>query len=168
MLLAQDEGRFGRISEARRAWAPPGVRPVCPRQMVRESLYVFAALAPASGQLCALVAPSCDTEAMSVFLEQVGAEFAGQRVLLQLDGAGWHRAKALRLPENVALLSQPPHSPELNPAEHLWDHLRTHALANRAFDSLDAVEHTLCEHLRALQTNPERVRSMTAFPWFKL
>lgn len=168
LLLAQDEGRFGRISEARRAWAPPGVRPICARQIVRESLYVFAALAPASGQLSALILPSCDAEAMSVFLAQVCADFAGQRVLMQLDGAGWHRAKALRLPENVAFIEQPAHSPELNPAEHLWDHLRTHALANRAFHSLDDVEEALCTHLLALQADPERVRSLCAFPWFKL
>jgi hypothetical protein len=27
VLMAEDEGRFGRISQARRCWAPPGVRP---------------------------------------------------------------------------------------------------------------------------------------------
>jgi len=38
-----------------------------------------------------------------------------------LDGAGRHRAKDLRIPENMRLLPLPPYSPELNPVEHLWE-----------------------------------------------
>jgi transposase len=166
--MAQDEGRFGRISEARRCWAPPGVRPTCPRQVVRESLYVFAAIAPASGEMTALILPHCDTEAMNLFLRTLSGEFAGRLVLLQTDRAGWHRSAALRLPDNVRLVYQPSHSPELNPVEHLWDDLRQKALANRAFASLDAVQDALVARLRELWDEPHTLRSMTAFPWFKL
>ncbi len=48
--MAEDEGRFGRVSIPRRAWAPPGVRPQAPRQVVREYTHVYAAVAPAHGQ----------------------------------------------------------------------------------------------------------------------
>jgi transposase len=168
VLMAQDEGRFGRISEARRCWAPPGVRPTCPRQVVRESLYVFAAIAPASGEMTALSLPHCDTEAMNLFLQTRSGEFAGRLVLLQTDRAGWHRSAALQVPDNVRLFYQPSHSPELNPVEHLWEDLREKALANRAFASLDAVQDALVERLRELWDEPQTLHSMTAFPWFKL
>ena len=46
LILAQDEGCFGRISEVKRAWAPPGMRPSVPVQVVREYVYVYAAVAP--------------------------------------------------------------------------------------------------------------------------
>jgi transposase len=166
--MAQDEGRFGRISEARRCWAPPGVRPACPRQVVRESLYVFAAIAPASGEMTALIVPHCDTAAMNLFLQTLSGAFAGRLVLLQTDRAGWHRSAALRVPDNVRLLYQPSHSPELNPVEHLWDDLRQNALANRAFRSLDAVQEALVKRLGELWDEPQTLRSMTGFPWFKL
>jgi transposase len=168
VLMAQDEGRFGRISEARRCWAPPGVRPTCPRQVVRESLYVFAAIAPASGEMTALILPHCDPEAMNLFLQTLSGEFAGRLVLLQTDRAGWHRSAALQVPDNVRLFYQPSHSPELNPVEHLWEDLREKALANRAFASLDAVQDALVERLRELWDEPQTLHSMTAFPWFKL
>jgi hypothetical protein len=51
LQMAEDEGRFGRISQPRRAWAPPGVRPRSPRQIVREYTYVYAAVAPAEGKM---------------------------------------------------------------------------------------------------------------------
>src|SRR6266567_8546394 len=64
--MAEDEGRFGRVSIPRRAWAPPGVRPQAPRQVVREYTHVYAAVAPAEGKMTSLILPSADTEMMSL------------------------------------------------------------------------------------------------------
>jgi hypothetical protein len=47
--MAEDEGRFGRMGEVRRAWCPPGVRALVGKQIVRESVYAYAAVAPALG-----------------------------------------------------------------------------------------------------------------------
>ena len=41
-----------------------------------------------------------------------------------MDQAGWHKVKALIVPVNVKLINVPPYSPELNPAEHLWEEIR--------------------------------------------
>jgi hypothetical protein len=38
-------------------------------------------------------------------------------MLLQLDQGGWHRAKRLRMPDNIILMFQLPHCPECNPIE---------------------------------------------------
>ncbi|WP_430229234.1 transposase [Nitrosomonas communis] len=46
------------------------------------------------------------------------------------------------MPHNLRLLMLPPYSPELNPAENLWDELREKSFHNRVFDSLDAFEIT--------------------------
>ena len=70
-LMFQDEARFGRLSDPRRCWAPPGVRPVVSGQIVREYEYAFAALSPHDGALDTLVLPSVNAEAMSVFLAEV-------------------------------------------------------------------------------------------------
>jgi hypothetical protein len=64
--MAEDEGRFGRVSIPRRAWAPPGVRPQAPRQVIREYTHVYAAVAPAEGKMTSLILPSSDTEMMNV------------------------------------------------------------------------------------------------------
>ena len=59
--MAQDEGCFGRISRAKRCWAPPGMRPHAPCQVVREYVYVYSAVAPAEGEMTSLILPSADT-----------------------------------------------------------------------------------------------------------
>ena len=69
--MAEDEGRFGRVSIPRRAWAPPGVRPHSPRQVIREYSHVYAAVAPAEGKMTSLILPCADTEMLSLFLKHV-------------------------------------------------------------------------------------------------
>jgi transposase len=82
-----------------------------------------------------------------------------------LDGAGWHRARELRLPPTLKLRFLPPYSPELNPVEPLWRHLRETHLGNRVFDTLDEVEDSLCAALGQLIRPPETVRSIACFDW---
>ena len=102
------EGRFGRGSHPKRAWAPPGVRPKVGRQVVRESSYVYAAVAPEQGLMTSLILPSANTAMMNLFLAQVAQDFADYFIVLQVDQAGWHRAKDLQVPENIRLIFQPP------------------------------------------------------------
>ena len=93
--MAQDEGRFGRISTPKRAWAPPGMRPQAPRQVIRQSSYVYAAVAPEQGLMTSLILPSADTEMMNLFLAQVAQDFADYFIVMQVDQAGWVRREAV-------------------------------------------------------------------------
>jgi hypothetical protein len=166
--MAQDEGRFGRISTAKRAWAPPGIRPKAPRQVIRESSYVFAAVAPEQGLMTSLILPCADTAMMNRFLAQVAEDFAEYFIVMQVDQAGWHRAKELQVPENMRLIFQPAYSPEVNPVEHLWEDLREKYLHNRVFASLDELLEVLCQALSELTEDTERLRSMMFFPHFRM
>jgi hypothetical protein len=165
--MAQDEGRFGRSTVPRRCWVPPGMRARAPRQVVREYSYAFTAVAPREGWMYSLILPQANSEMMSLFLAHVAQEYAGYFIVMQVDRAGWHGSATLVVPENIRLLPQPAHSPEVQPTEHIWDEVREKRFHNRAFDDLDAVEAALVEELNALRADPERVRSLTYFPHFK-
>jgi len=166
-ILFQDEARFGRLSDQRRSWAPMGTRPTVGRQVIREFVYAIAAVCPASGEMPSLIMPWVDTEIMSVFLTHTALELKDTHCLMFLDRARWHIAKDLRVPKNITLLPLPPYSPELNPAEHIWDHLRENYFGNEVFDSLDRVEDTLCAGLAALGKDKKLVSSLTYFDWLK-
>lgn len=168
VIMTQDEGRFGRISDLRACWAPTGIRPKVARQIVRTFVYVYAAVCMALGKMTSLILPYANTEMMNLFLEEVSRDFKDYFVIMLVDGAGWHRSGNLKIPENIRLIYQPSHSPELNPVEHVWDELREKHLPNRAFRSLDAVERVLCEGLRKLQDDPQRLRSMTNFEYLRV
>jgi hypothetical protein len=166
--MAQDEGCFGRISLPRRAWAPPGVRPEAPYQVVREYTYVYAAVAPAEGKMTSLILPSTDTEMMNLFLEHVSCTFAKYFIVMQVDQASWHMTNELRIPDNIRLIAQPAYSPQLNPVEHVWEELREKKLSNLALPSLEAVIDKVCEGLNQLEDDPDYLRSLTYFPHFRM
>jgi transposase len=104
-------------------------------------------------------------QTMSIFLAEVSERHAHEYIVMVLDGAGWHQANDLEIPENMRLVRLPPYSPELNPAEHLWDEIREKWFPNLVFKTLDAVEDVLEEALHFLEHAPERVASMTGFDW---
>lgn len=166
-VLFMDEARFGRISERADCWAPRPVRPLVPRQVVRESLYAFAAVEPLAARLAWRLGPKCNTAAMSLFLLDVLGSWPDRMLLLVLDGAGWHKAKALPIPERLRLLHLPPYTPECNPTEHIWDEVREKGFANRCFATLDAVEVGLKTQLELLSADPPRLGSLTCFPWIR-
>ena len=70
----------------------------------------------------------------SVCLKNVGN--VPVRLMFQ-DEAPSHKGKELEVPENIALVFLPSYSPELNPAEQLWNVLRRDYFANKVFDSLN-------------------------------
>lgn len=166
-LMFQDEGRFGLLGSPRRCWAPAGMRPVVGARLERKYLYAFAAVSPHDGVLDSLILPWVSTQTMSLFLAEVASRHPHEFILMVMDQAGWHLAQHLQVPPNMRLLFLPPYSPELNPAEHLWDALREDCFANLVFADLDAVDAALEQGLRNLESQPERVRSMTGFDWIK-
>lgn len=164
VLLVEDEARFGRINAVQRCWAPAGVRPTVPHQIVRESLYAFAAVDPASGAMSCLVLPEATIAMMNIFLAQVAEDFADSFVVMQVDGAAWHTSPNVQIPEHIRLIVQPAYSPELNPIEHLWEDIREKEFPNVLHESLEQVQAAVSNGLRRLAAAPKKRSSMTFFP----
>jgi transposase len=133
--------------------------------VTQEYTYAYAAVSVADGMLDTLILPHVNSYCMQVFLDEVSSRHPGDRIVMVLDGAGWHRAGALMVPKNMRLVPLPPYAPELNPVEHLWDELREKSFANIVFESLDALESHLEVSLREMERKKEKVHSIVAWPW---
>jgi len=166
-ILFQDEGRFGRISDRRRCWAPLPDRPVVGHQVVREYVYGFMAISPFDGRSACLTLPWSDAQTMSVFLRQTADVFPDEFIIMFLDGAGWHCATDLEIPDRIRLVRLPPYSPELNPVEAVWGMIRRDWFRNDVFASLQDVEDRLFEAMRWLVCHPETILSSVAYDWIK-
>ena len=112
-----------------------------------------------------MICRQMNTVQMSAFLSQVSAAPPDEFIVRGVDGARSHVSKERVVPENVRLLRLPPYAPELNPQEHIWDEWREKKFPNRVFADLAGVTRQLESGLPRLATNPESVRSITAWPW---
>ena len=137
-------------------------------RLVREYTYAFAAIGPQDGVLESLILPWVNAETMSLFLRTVAERHPDEFILMVLDGAGWHIAGDLIVPPSMRLLLLPPYSPELNPVEHLWDHLREKHFANRLFPSMKAVTDQLSKSLREAELDAPTIRSLCEFGYGEL
>lgn len=106
---------------------------------------------------------------MELHLQEIARHVApGAHAVVVLDGAGWHGAKAMIVPDNITLLALPPYSPELNPIENVWQYLRQNFLANRVFEDYDAIVEACSDAWRAFIALPHVVMSVTQRNWAKV
>jgi hypothetical protein len=167
-LMFQDEARFGRMSDPRSCWAPAPHRPIVNLALVREFRYEYAAVSPWDGCLDYMTVEKMNTESMTCFLTQVSAAHSEEFIVMVLDGASSHRSKELKIPDNMALIPLPPYSPELNPAEQIWNLLRRNYFANRVFDSLDAATRQAELGLAEMAADKPAVSKLTNWPWISV
>ena len=163
-----DEHRIGLKPILRKVWAPAGQRPIAPVWHRYEWVYLVGFIHPPKGRVAWYLVPRISLEIFAAVLaafaeeQQLGAE---KVILLTLDGAGWHASPKLEVPTGIILEFQPPYSPEVQPAEHLWP-LCDEALANESFDTIDDLEARLGERCCTLADNPDVLKSATYFHWW--
>jgi transposase len=159
----QDEARFGQHGTITRVWARTGTRPRAIKQTQYEYLYVFSAVCPETGDATGLITAQVNVDAMNAFLKEFSRELPSDvHAALVLDRAGWHVAKALRVPDNITLIHLPPKSPELNPVENLWHYLRSHYWSNRLYKTWDDLKSAASDAWRRVCLVKEMVKSVCA------
>ena len=110
-----------------------------------------------------MILPYCNTNCMNVFLEHLSQEYPDDIILLCCDGASWHKANALHIPENIELFFIPPYTPEMNPIEQIWEEIRKRGFRNEVFSSLKKAMDRLSDVIKGLKS--ETIHSITARSW---
>ncbi len=165
----QDEARVGQKCTLTRIWARKGSRPRKPQETRYKWAYLFGAVCPARATGAAIVMPFAGTEAMNEHLAVIAARITpGAHGVIVLDGAGWHRSKALVTPANLSLITQPPFAPEVNPAENVSEYLRKNKLAIHIYETYDAIVQACCQAWNDLMETPDRIVSLTSRHWAKV
>jgi transposase len=166
-IWVADEARFGLQPCHRRAWVARGVRAHKSSLCRYDWQYIWAALQVGGGGSEFLYTNRADKDLSGAFLEQIGQRDPGAVHVVIWDGAGFHPENGdSRIPGNVAVLRQPPYSPELNPVERLWDMLRD-ALCNRSWKSLDELLEAATGWLREFWNEPGRILSLVGDGWMR-
>jgi DDE superfamily endonuclease len=121
-------------------WAPIGKRPIALGHHRFDWLYVTAFVSPATGDTFWYVHDGVSKpffEALlKTFAREAGADLH-RTIILVLDNAGWHGEEGLNVPEGLWLVFLPPYTPELQPAETLWE-LFDDPLVNKHIATIEA------------------------------
>lgn len=109
----------------RRKITAKGVKPIGVVQWQREAFDLYGLVEPKSGESFFYEFSHLDSACFEVYLKLVSEQFPQSLNIVQLDNSTAHTAKSLPVPDNIVLVFQPPHTPELNPIERLWQQLKS-------------------------------------------
>lgn len=115
-----------------------GVKPICNFQQVYKNTYLFGAFSPINGNHFLYELNTCDADTFQCFLDQFAAYEPDEFKIVVLDNGAFHKAKSIQLPDNIVLLFLPPYSPELNPAEKMWQSFKR-KFANQHYKTLEEI-----------------------------
>ena len=162
------ERNIGLKPIVRKVWAPKGERPIALGHHRYEWLYVWGFVEPVSGATVWHISNAvCKAMFEAILADFAKSAGAGEkkRIVLQLDRAGWHGPGNLAVPDGIRLVFQPSHSPELQPAEHLWEFV-DEPLVNTCFDSIEELDKAVAERCVALIGQREMIQASTLFHWW--
>lgn len=164
----QDEARIGQKNKLTYQWALKGTRPPQVADQRFATAYIFGAVCPSRGVGVAWIEPWSNTQAMQVHLDEISKHvLPNNHAVLLMDGAGWHKSKALKIPPNITIIFIPPYSPELNPMENIWQYIRQNWLSNKVFEDYDDIVESCCNAWNNLMKTPEIITSIAHRTWFE-
>jgi transposase len=166
-VWVQDEARIGQKGKVVRRWAEKGSSPRAVVHGGFKSAWLFGAFCPERDTGAAVVVEAVSTEAMSAHLAVLSQAVPPKvHAVVLIDGAGFHaKAKDLVVPSNMTLVDIPSYSPELNPAERVWEFLKGGVLAHRLYRTVDEIIDKISWAWQSLINEPGRIRSLCSYSW---
>ena len=135
----QDETRFGLKTIQRRRLTLKGIKPVGKVQWQYKTFYLYGVVEPKSGESFFFEFCHLDTICFEKFLELFSEAYPEDLHIIQVDNGSFHSSLQLHIPDNIILLFQPSHTPQVNPIERLWEEIKEE-LSWELFDNLEALK----------------------------
>jgi transposase len=179
--MAQNEGAdiyFGDAAHMRsdhhagRTWGKKGETPVVESTGARHGLSLISAIT-SKGHMRFMIKEKGGVNA-SVFIEFLKRLLVGEKrtIFLIVDRGPAHRAKKTKafvatLDGRLKLFFLPPYSPDRNPDELVWKHLKADTVGRMVTTSKLNFKGNVVSSMRKLQHNPEKIRSFFQKPSLK-
>lgn len=158
-LYFQDESRFGLLTHIGRCLTAKGVRPVVGYQHRFATTYLYGSYSPIDGSSFVWEINGTTSEIFKEYLNAFSKEKPEEYKIVIIDNARFHSIKDGEVPENIYLLNIPPYTPELNPCEQVWQHIKAR-YKNQLFESMQDLKQWLWETVVGMQ--PSTIKSITS------
>jgi transposase len=151
-----------------RTWAARGKTPIVATTGARFGCNMISAVSPRGAMRFMLVEGRVTGNVFVEFLKRL-IHNQPRPVFLIVDGHPVHKSVAVSrfvasTKGKLQLFRLPPYSPELNPDEQVWNHLKNHGVGKQTIAGPDHLKRMILSHLRKMQKLPSLVRSFFGMP----
>ncbi len=116
-----------------------GVRPLVNYQHKFDNTYLWGSYSPITGDQFVWEINGVDSKIFEAYLKDFSEFKPDEYKIVILDNAAFHQGKTLKIPDNIFLLNIPPYSPELNPAEQVWQYIKKR-FKNKTFENIELLK----------------------------
>jgi transposase len=160
-----DESGFLLIPSVRKTWSPTGQTPILCHRYRHDRISAISGIAVSPKRFrcklyCQLYEDNIQCEEVTIFLRHLLRQIPGHVIAL-LDNGRIHRGDSiedlLSRTSRLHLEAFPPYTPELNPDEGVWNHLKK-ALANGRPDTQNELMDVLSDEICRIGTSQSLLR----------
>jgi putative transposase len=159
-IYFQDESRFGLMTKQKRVLVSKGIKPIGKFQHSYRWLWLWGCFSPITGNSFYWETSHVGCDIFEGFLDDFSRGKPRELKLLIIDNAGFHACQNIIIPENIKLINIPAYSPELNPAEKVWQWMKG-AVSMKFFDTTKSLQNKITEMVH--QLTPEMIKSITGY-----
>jgi transposase len=167
-IFFADESGVRSDHHSGKTWALKGQTPIVERTGIRVGCNMISAVAARGMMRFMVVKARVTTTVFIDFLKRL-IRGATKPIFLIVDGHPTHRSKATRefvdsTKGMLRLFFLPPYSPELNPDELVWRHVKTHVVGRQSVQNREDLIGKISAAMRSLQRQPKKIRACFQSP----
>lgn len=164
-ILFEDESIAQQHPTLCRMWALRGTRPQIPTLGNHAKRKIFGAVNPFTGNSICKIAKKLSADEFIAFMSTIKAHYQGHKIVLCVDNFPTHKAGKVKdyLKDNsgwLELLYLPAYSPQFNPIEQLWKHMKYTVTHNTFYYKIEELGATLVEFFANLKNIKSTVKSI--------
>jgi len=168
IIYFEDESGIRSNFHSGKTWAPKGQTPIVKGTGARFGLNMVAAVSGRGQMKFMIVKGTVTADQICEFLNRLMHEHE-QKVILIWDGHPTHRSKKVTkhiesFKGRLEIYTLPSYSPELNPAEQVWNHVKSNGVGRKIVFGPDQLKSAVMGALRSLQRFPDKVISFFRHP----
>lgn len=170
-ILFLDESSIRTDYHSGTTWAKRGATPVVRSAAKRDKVNMISAISPRGQMRFMVFEGKLDAPQFIEFLQRLSTG-AARAVFLIVDGHPVHKSRAVQAwlkdvnadQVRLRLFFLPPYSPELNPDELVWNHVKHHGVGRAAYSADQQLRRLVYRRLFSLQRRPAIIRSFFQHP----
>ena len=163
ILYFEDESGVSLTPVIGKTWSPIGKTPIVRVTGKRGGVLAMSAISP-SGRMCfRLEKRRVNSDVLIEFLNQIGACHRRRKIGIVMDQAPCHTAKKVKAfadsTKRIKVFHLPPYSPDLNPDEKVWRHMKHVSLKNHQAQNKHQLSRLVLGALRKMQKDPNLTKN---------
>jgi transposase len=164
VLYFVDESAISLSASNGRTWGPVGQTTILKRTSKKGRLSVISAISPSNRLYFSVRRNNIKSNDVKIFLKRLMKSHVDRKIVVVLDNASSHHSKIIRDLEkangNLKIYYLPAYSPEWNPDEKVWNHLKSIELAGHNAKDLDDLEYITRKKMHKIARTPKLLRGI--------